>query len=57
MEITPEKMTELLKEAEAAHAEFEKSLGKPDEDWPAWYAKFIVAKIREEAGDGKHLGL
>jgi hypothetical protein len=41
-----------LRQAEAAHAEHEKRAGRshpphrpgPDEDWPAWYAAYIVAE-------------
>ena len=36
-----------LRRAEAAHGEHEKSTGQRDEDWPAWYASYIVA---EQAG-------
>jgi catechol 2,3-dioxygenase-like lactoylglutathione lyase family enzyme len=33
--------------AEAAHGVYEQSLGHRDEDWPAWYAEYMVA---EKAG-------
>ncbi len=36
-----------LRRAAAAHGEHEKRLGKPDADWPDWYAEYIV---REQAG-------
>jgi catechol 2,3-dioxygenase-like lactoylglutathione lyase family enzyme len=36
-----------LRRAEAAHGEHEKSTGQRDEDWPAWYAAYMVA---EQAG-------
>jgi len=36
-----------LRRAEAAHGEHEKRTGMRDEDWPAWYASYIVA---EQAG-------
>ena len=36
-----------LRRAAAAHGEHEKRLGKHDEDWPDWYAEYIV---REQAG-------
>jgi catechol 2,3-dioxygenase-like lactoylglutathione lyase family enzyme len=36
-----------LRRAEAAHAEHEKRIGKADENWPDWYASYIVA---EQAG-------
>ncbi len=40
-----ERLTQLLCEAEAAHAEFEKRLGHADADWPSWYAKYILDKV------------
>jgi hypothetical protein len=36
-----------LRRAEAAHGEHEKRLGKRDENWPDWYAVYMVA---EQAG-------
>jgi catechol 2,3-dioxygenase-like lactoylglutathione lyase family enzyme len=36
-----------LRRAAAAHGEHEKRIGKHDEDWPDWYAEYIV---REQAG-------
>ena len=36
-----------LRRAEAAHGEHEKRTGERDEDWPAWYAAYMVA---EQAG-------
>jgi catechol 2,3-dioxygenase-like lactoylglutathione lyase family enzyme len=36
-----------LRRAAAAHGEHEKRIGKRDEDWPDWYADYIV---REQAG-------
>jgi hypothetical protein len=36
-----------LKRAEHAHGEYEKQLGHRDEDWPSWYAEYMV---REQAG-------
>lgn len=38
-----------LRRAEAAHGEYEKRLGRRDEDWPSWYADYMV---REQAGQG-----
>lgn len=39
------KLAKLLGEAEKAHIEYEKKLGHRDEDWPSWYADYIVKKI------------
>jgi catechol 2,3-dioxygenase-like lactoylglutathione lyase family enzyme len=36
-----------LRRAAAAHGEHEKRIGKHDENWPDWYAEYIV---REQAG-------
>jgi catechol 2,3-dioxygenase-like lactoylglutathione lyase family enzyme len=36
-----------LRRAEAAHGEHEKRTGRPDPDWPDWYARFMLA---EQAG-------
>lgn len=33
-----------LREAAAAHHEFEKTLGHPDADWASWYADYIFGK-------------
>jgi catechol 2,3-dioxygenase-like lactoylglutathione lyase family enzyme len=36
-----------LRRAAAAHGEHEKRTGRPDADWPDWYAEYLV---REQAG-------
>jgi hypothetical protein len=33
-----------LQRASAAHGEHEKRLGKPDPNWPNWYAAYMVAE-------------
>lgn len=48
MELSAEQLAELLREAERAHAAYERELGHADEDWPTWYAEFIVAKLYSE---------
>jgi catechol 2,3-dioxygenase-like lactoylglutathione lyase family enzyme len=40
-------LAEALRRAEAAHGEHEKRTGERDEDWPSWYAAYMVA---EQAG-------
>ncbi len=40
-------LAEALRRAEAAHGEHEKRTGQRDENWPDWYAAYIVA---EQAG-------
>jgi catechol 2,3-dioxygenase-like lactoylglutathione lyase family enzyme len=37
-----------LRRAEAAHGEHEKRIGKRDENWPDWYAEYMM---RERAGE------
>jgi hypothetical protein len=36
-----------MRRASVAHGEHEKRIGKADENWPDWYAAFMVA---EQAG-------
>jgi hypothetical protein len=37
----------LLKGAAQAHGVHEKELGKPDPDWPQWYAEHMTRALRE----------
>lgn len=39
-------LEQLLRDAEAAHAEYEQQTGTRDENWPAWYAHYIVERLR-----------
>jgi hypothetical protein len=39
-----EQLAKLLREAEAAHAEFETQLGHRDDDWPTWYARYVLER-------------
>lgn len=34
-EVTVQELADLLRKAEAAHADYEKILGQRDDDWPA----------------------
>jgi hypothetical protein len=52
MAITAEQLAAELRAAETAHAEYERGLGHPDPDWPAWYADFIVARLDQPRGIG-----
>jgi hypothetical protein len=47
-ELTAERLAELLRAAERAHGEYERELGRRHDDWPTWYAEFIVERLREE---------
>jgi catechol 2,3-dioxygenase-like lactoylglutathione lyase family enzyme len=44
---SPTELAAALRRAAAAHGEHEKRIGKPDADWPDWYAEYV---IRERAG-------
>jgi catechol 2,3-dioxygenase-like lactoylglutathione lyase family enzyme len=41
-------LAEAMRRAADAHGEHEKRIGAADENWPAWYAEYMV---RERAGD------
>lgn len=43
-----ERLAEILREAERAHAVYEQRLGHRDENWPAWYARHIVDRLTED---------
>ncbi|MBB6303336.1 VOC family protein [Rhizobium leucaenae] len=44
---SPADLASALRRAEMAHGEHEKRTGKSDEEWPAWYAEYMVS---EQAG-------
>ena len=46
-ELTREELAELLREAERAHGEYERTLGHRDDDWPSWYAGYILDRLAE----------
>lgn len=41
-------LADAMRRAEAAHGEHEKRTGQRDENWPDWYARYMVA---EQSGD------
>ena len=44
-------LARLLREAADAHAAYERELGRRDEDWPTWYAGWILEQLeRRSAG-------
>ena len=43
--LSAEELADLLREAERAHAAYEQDLGQRDEDWPAWYADYILRRL------------
>ena len=46
IDLTQEELAGLLEEAEGAHAAYERELGQRDEDWPTWYAGYILDQLR-----------
>ncbi len=44
---TTEILLDLLKRAAQAHGVHEKEPGKPDPDWPQWYAEHMTLTLRE----------
>jgi hypothetical protein len=44
-DVSREQLAELLREAERAHGEHERDLGRRDEDWPSWYADYILRRL------------
>jgi catechol 2,3-dioxygenase-like lactoylglutathione lyase family enzyme len=47
----PVALAQALRRAEAAHGEHEKEIGKPDPNWPEWYAQYLVNEsARQDAG-------
>jgi hypothetical protein len=45
--LTVEALAQLLRDAERAHGEYERELGGRDEDWPTWYARFILEQLEK----------
>lgn len=50
MTLSKEQLAKLLKDAEKAHREYEATLGHRDEEWPEWYAEYIVKALEETEG-------
>ena len=46
--VSKDDLAKALRRAEAAHGVHEKKLGKRDENWPDWYAEYMV---REQSGE------
>ncbi len=44
-------LAKVFEEAGAAHHDFETKLGKPDEDWPGWYANFVSEKLKSASAN------
>lgn len=52
--VMEERLRTLLRVAESAHGAYETERGEPDDDWPTWYAAFIVARWREGPDGATH---
>lgn len=50
-EVTVQELADLLREAEAAHADYEKTLGHRDDDWPTWYAQYVLEALEKTSAD------
>jgi hypothetical protein len=48
-ELSVEELAELLRDAERAHGAYERELGARDDDWPSWYAQYMLDRLRESA--------
>jgi hypothetical protein len=47
MDLTRDELAQLVRDAERAHGDYERELGGRDEDWPDWYAGYILEKLAE----------
>jgi hypothetical protein len=47
IDVTQEELAQLLQETERAHGEYERELGRRDDDWPSWYAGYMLDKLSE----------
>jgi hypothetical protein len=45
--LTVEVLARLLHEAEQAHGAYERQLGRRDEDWPTWYARYMLGPLQQ----------
>lgn len=46
-DLTREELAQLLRDAEREHGEYERRLGERDEDWPSWYAQYLLDRLAE----------
>jgi hypothetical protein len=50
--LTVERLAALLRETEQAHGAYERQLGRRDEDWPAWYAHYMLEPLQHLVAGG-----
>jgi hypothetical protein len=49
MELTmTDRLTDALQRAAAAHGLHEQELGRPDPDWPQWYAAYMARTLEAD---------
>lgn len=48
IKLTKQELSQLLKEAQKSHEDYEKELGAKDENWADWYAAFIIDRLQLE---------
>lgn len=46
--LTERELAALLRDAEKAHGEYEKTLSGRDDDWAAWYAHYILTTVKSD---------
>ena len=51
IELTIDELARLLREAQAAHSEYERTTGERDADWPGWYAQYIADRASGSGSD------
>jgi len=51
--ISPSKLADYLRAAEEAHSVYQREQlhGVRDENWPDWYAKYIVNRMSQDRGE------
>ncbi|MCD4739970.1 hypothetical protein K8R43_02110 [archaeon] len=47
-ELNVERLELLIVEAKIAHSKFERKMGRTDNEWPIWYAHYIMKKLDEQ---------
>lgn len=47
--LTITKLAKLLREAEKMHAKYEENIGRPDSNWPEWYAEYILKVLKKSS--------
>jgi hypothetical protein len=53
--VSEDRLRTLLRVAESAHGAYEQELGRRDDDWPEWYARFIVERLQEDPEGVTHV--